>query len=499
MKCNNCGYVNPDENDYCAKCGKKFTRIQSELTDMNPEIPPVNTNSNTQRPRYKKQTTTDKIRNIPTSYKLLACIAIIILIVLVGFATPGNNDTIPLLNNSDNNPNNNAYNDTDNNTKPIETILTLTTNNNIKAGENANINGTLYDETNKTLIDCVISVNIDGNEYQTKTDTDGKYSYEYNDATAGDHKITVLYAGDENIEASQNSTTLNVEYIKSNITLEIENKLTTEDKIVAKGKLVNEDNTPIANAQVKIITEKTEQSVTTQSDGSYSLDITDIELKTQNITAKYEGDHNTEGCQATTQVEIDKLKTKLEAGINDVKDNLISITGLLTDEDNNPITNAPITIETDNQDNTTSTDENGQISTDINDDNTTKVELEYEGNDTTDSSQITLPVEKEKIKTSIDVKTNDTPEIGQSITVTGTLKDEDNHPLEDATIKLTLDGKEHTLKTDSNGQYETTLNITSSSTEISVVYEGNNIYEQCHDTLKLKIEDNNTTLNNTTR
>ena len=81
MICNNCGYINPDNNKYCANCGKRFTRIQSELTDINPEMQEIKEEL-AGNDRYHNDTASNK-RSIPTSYKLLACgLIIIVLLVL---------------------------------------------------------------------------------------------------------------------------------------------------------------------------------------------------------------------------------------------------------------------------------------------------------------------------------------------------------------------------------------------------------------------------------
>jgi hypothetical protein len=495
MICNNCGYVNPDNNKYCANCGKRFTRIQSELTDMNPEIQEIKEELAGNN-RYHKDTTSNK-RNIPTSYKLLACGLIIIILLLVGFAIPGNNDTTPLINDTPNNTNTTGLNDTDNTTKAIQSVINVTVNNNLKAGDTVNISGYLSDDSNKKLIDCEIIVNIDGNEYKTRTDTNGYYQQTINQITAGTHKITVLYAGDENIKGSQNSTTLNVEYKKSNITLELEDQLNQSNKIILKCMLTDDENKPITNAQVKINTLNHEQTINTDNNGQYQVEITNLEHKTQNITAKYEGDNNHEGSQATVQLKVEKEKTIMNAKIDDSTDEKIKVTGNLKNDKNQPLNNVAINLNSGNQELKTNTNETGDFSLETNDVNTTQIILSYEGNDTTDSAQKILQVEKVKIKTSITVKSNDTPQEGDNVTINGILKDEKNHPLENATIKISDGRHEYTTNTDDNGEYNYTIsNITEKNSDITVTYEGNNTYSECHDKIVILIDTDN--VNSTT-
>lgn len=484
MICNNCGYNNPDNNKYCANCGKRFTRIQSELTDMNPEIPEIKEELAGNN-RYHEDTTSNK-SSIPTSYKLLACGLIIIILLIVGFATPGNNNTIPLINDTSNNTNSTTFNDSDNTTKAIQSIINVTVNKNLKAGDTANISGYLSDENNNKLIDCEIIVNIDGNEYKTRTDTNGYYQQIINQITAGSHKTTVLYAGAENIKGVQNTTTINVEHIKSNITLELEDQLNQSNKIILKGVLSDEDHKPITNAQVKITTSDHEQTVNTDNNGQYQVEITNLEHKTQNITAKYEGDNNIEGSQATVEIKVEKEKTILDAKIDDSTDEKIKVTGTLKSEENNALNDVGIKLKSDNQEVTANTNESGEFTLETTDVNTTQIILSYDGNDTSDSAQKTLQVEKEKIKTSITVKSNDTPEEGKPITITGILKDEKNHPLENATIKINDGTHEYTTITNDNGEYNYTIsNITEKNTTIIVVYEGNDTYNECQDKMIL--------------
>ena len=123
-----------------------------------------------------------------------------------------------------------------------------------------------------------------------------------------------------------------------------------------------------------------------------------------------------------------------------------------------------------------------------NDNNTVELENDDRGNDTlTLENKNTLTASKKN--TYIDAPNEVTYDvIGKTFEVT--LLTQDNKPISDAKITISLDGNTHELKTDSNGKTSLKIRLNDGHYKITTKFQGNSLYNSCSKQTSLYI--NNT-------
>lgn len=153
-----------------------------------------------------------------------------------------------------------------------------------------------------------------------------------------------------------------------------------------------------------------------------------------------------------------------------------NITGLLVDEENNPLTGVDVKLLIDNTvKQTIATDSNGEVEftetlTSIGEHTFKLVFDGVEGYNKTESETVTRTVGKETSVLTLTSPVNNADyDIGETITITGTLLTDDGEAIANATILDTV--------TDSNGAFTTTTTYDSDGTKtLTVTYDGNDTY-----------------------
>ncbi|RAP50256.1 MAG: hypothetical protein BZ138_06825, partial [Methanosphaera sp. rholeuAM270] len=217
------------------------------------------------------------------------------------------------------------------------------------------------------------------------------------------------------------------------------------------------------------------------------------------ITANYDGTTYYNATEKSTTITITKLNTKITINnINTTKYNEnTTITGKLTDENNNKLTDKNITITINKDQITTTTDEEGTFTITIqaNTIGTNNITINYQGNNNYNPTNTKTNFTVNKQNTELTVNTIKPTTIKDKITITGKLTDNNGNALTNTNIKITINKDQITTTTDTTGQYTYTYTTgTTGTNNITVSYDGNNNYNPTNTKTNFTVNKQNTKL-----
>ncbi len=384
----------------------------------------------------------------------------------------------------------------------VNSHITVSANESVKIGQNVTINGTLTkDNQEQTPIQAATIKLYINNIFieETSTGSDGKYRFNYPTTSIGTHNVTVNYTGEGIIQASSTKTTFNVQKIKTNITLTATSPVQAGNKTQITGKLVDEDNQPINGTTVIIYVDGEKvANATTDKDGIYNYNYSTGIVGTHNVTVTYAGNNKYNSSNATTNFQTIKIKADIDLTLPEdvtVK-SLVNITGKVTDTDGNVLSNLPVNVTVNNKTITTTTDSSGNyIVTGVNvvlGENNVTVTA---GNSTVIAQPVNGTFTVRKVMTTITIDPLPDTIIGDNITITGKLVDEQNNPIVNTNTTITIDDLTILVITDENGNIVSTIPAnTLGQKTITMEYAGNNVYSNSKNNTKVNVIKDNATL-----
>ena len=155
----------------------------------------------------------------------------------------------------------------------------------------------------------------------------------------------------------------------------------------------------------------------------------------------------------------------------------VIINGTLVTQDNQTIPNASIDYIFNEVTEQTTTDNNGKFSVNITPEvsGTLDVIFNYEGNATFSASSQEVPFTVNKLNSNITLDDIESVKAGKNVTIAGKLFDENNNPVNNVNISVTVNNVPKTLTTDNNGKftynYQTSI---ASNNNVTVVFNGDN-------------------------
>ena len=294
-----------------------------------------------------------------------------------------------------------------------------------------------------------VTLTIDGKTITVNVNT----AYKYVTDKEGKITITAKYNGDSTYPATSTvSKTVTVTKAASKITLNnITNTKVTNNAII-KGKLTDANGNAIANEVVTILIDDEEVDYAiTDKNGNFNTTYATENVGKNTVKAVFDGNNKYNTTTNTTQFTVTKLSSKITVNApTDTKSKTtITITGQLTDEKNNAISNAKVNITiNDGQTNiTATTTTTGQYTATYTTQKaaTDNITVTYAGNKYTLASNNKTTVNVAKLNTTITVN-KIIGTVGENITLIATITDENGNPLDGGKVNFKLNGL--TLKTD---------------------------------------------------
>lgn len=348
---------------------------------------------------------------------------------------------------------------------------------------------TIFDESNNII--KTLDVSKDELEFTHTSNAPGNFEY------------TIKYSADKNYEPVE--TTVKFTVNNRDVTLEF---VEVTDTVVGKNntvsvKLTAGDN-KVIDEYVTINIDGTDYVVKTDENGIATVSSfkSKVERKDVKVTASYPGNDST-GYSAAESIEdtfdvnkvgsiitIDPIDTVIYA------DN-VTITGTLTDINNNKITRTTIKLTVNGITYSVKVDNTGRYSftlpADIYEINTIKAEYKGSAKYVPATNTSTFNVIKKDTKITVDPV--DSNVYGDKVVITGKLTDADGKELTNHDVQISVNNEKFTVKTDETGSY--TLNINSDkvgNNSINVTFEGDDRYNQANNSATFKVNPKSTKL-----
>ncbi|WP_407423119.1 Ig-like domain repeat protein [Methanobrevibacter sp.] len=347
---------------------------------------------------------------------------------------------------------------------------------------------TIVNEHGKPLV-VNLNINFNGEDYTVKTDSEGQTSIAIGTLKPGTYTTTISYKGSSNYKAS--TATAKVTVTKAGTTISAPNvNVAYKDpngELVAT--ITNEHGKPlVVNLNVNFNGE--DYTVKTDSDGRASLAIGTLSPGTYTATISYKGSSNYKASTATAKVTVTKSATIISAPDVNIayKDPNGELVATITNEHGKPLV-VNLNVNFNGKDYTVKTDSDGQAILAIGtlSPGTYTATISYKGSTNYKDSTATAKVTVTKAGTTISAPNVNVAYKDPSGELVATITNEHGKPLV-VNLNVNFNGKDYTIKTDSNGQMSLAIGTLSPGTYTATIsYKGSSNYKASTATAKVTV------------
>jgi len=362
----------------------------------------------------------------------------------------------------------------------------------VNNGQTTTISGQYYYGNFNPLPNTTLKININGKTYTTKTDKQGHYTYNHKTNKDGTNTVTVLYPGNKNYKAASTSKTFNVKSTgpkNTYLTLNNIKDVAYGESITISGKYYYGNNISLPNTTLKININGKTYTTKTDKQGHYTYNHKTNKVGKNTITVTYPGNKNYKKATNTQTFNV-KITSPIPTYItlNSVKEvnngQTTTISGQYYYSNNIPLPNTTLKININGKTYTTKTDKQGHYTYNhkTNKDGTNIVTVSYSGNKNYKKASTSTSFNVKSVgpkNTYITLNYIDDTTLNDYVTISGYYYHSNNVPLPNTSLKLNINGKTYTTKTDKQGYYSYNYKVNKLGTNtVTVTYPGNKNYKK---------------------
>jgi len=381
---------------------------------------------------------------------------------IINYTLNDNIESYSLIINTNNFKNNNFTYTTDNITIKKDLIITINPINPVKYGNNVTITGKFMNANGTVRANSALKIYINGKSVSTRTDNNGRFTVNGKVGVIGTNNVTASHPGDIYYNPTSTSTTFTMTKQDLIITIDPIKTIQYGNNITITGRFTDGDGNIRANNNIKVNINGKSGSVTTDENGYYNFTSIIGKLGVNNVTISHSGgaNYNPTNTTATYTVTKQDLQITLEP-IGTVTYGAVTIKGKLTDGLGNPRVNTGVKLLINGKSATAKTDKNGKFTftTKVGKIGINNVTARHNGggNYNPTSTNITFVMKKQDLKVTIDPI--NTVTYGNNVVITGTFTDANDKVRANTNIKVIINGKTLTTRTDSNGKFRATSKV----------------------------------------
>ena len=349
--------------------------------------------------------------------------------------------------------------------------------------------GTLTDINNNPIANAPLRIDVNGDDYNTETNDYGDFFGEYIPDSTGLKTITVSYTGNSKYEATSAKSTFTVKGQTSTyITLNEIKDTTVGNTVKVSGHYYYGYEKPLTYTTMRININGQAYTAKTDNNGYFTYNYKTTKTGTNNVTVSYPGNTNFKSAKETATFYVNPVGPQYTyITLNYVPDvaygGYTTISGYYYYGNSIPLTATTMRLNINGKQVTAKTDKQGYFTYSYKTERVGKntVTVSYPGNTNFKSAtatktfnvKITSPIYTYISLNSIKEVTN-----GQTTTISGYYYYGNNIPLIQTTMRLNINGKTYTAKTNDKGYF--TYNYKTSkdgSNTVTVSYPGNTNFQ----------------------
>ncbi len=173
-----------------------------------------------------------------------------------------------------------------------------------KYKDTVTITGKVTDVTGKALYNINVIININGKTYKAKTDKTGAFTLTATTTAAGENKVTLSYAGNDNYNGYEANTTFNVEKQDITITYDPIKDTVSGKDVTITGTIKDANGNAVSNVNVLIRINTKLFKAKSDNTGAFTLTTTATTLGTNNVTLSYGGNTNLNSYETSTTFNV---------------------------------------------------------------------------------------------------------------------------------------------------------------------------------------------------
>ena len=317
----------------------------------------------------------------------------------------------------------------------------------------------VVDENGVPVGKGTVEFTYDGKVIGTADVTDGTATITtvFNDS--GRKDVTVKFTSEDTYADSTSDYTVVaiIDEATTNLTVDPIDEIEVGKPTNVTGKVTDEEGNPLAGVPVSVKVGDKVVNGTTGDDGKFSIPVTPEDANVDEVTVSVPANEGYAPAEETIPVDVEKQDAnitvdpvnKLEAGKE------TPVTGKVTDENGNPVANAPVTVKVGDQTYTGTTDDDGKFSIPVTPEKSgnTPVDVSVGETDNTKPANKTTTANVGKQDANLTVDPIKNAEAGKPTNVTGKVTDEDGNPVAGAPVTVKVGDKTYTGNTGEDGKF----------------------------------------------
>ena len=389
-----------------------------------------------------------------------------------------------------------AVNDSDIPGNPVATKI-ISSNANMVPNVAENYVATLKDEFGNALAGQKIVFTVNGKSYTRTTDKNGQAKVSLKFATQKTYKIQISFAESDDYLASAKTSSIIVKYSSKTAKLTVPT-VTIPPKTSKSYKVTLKDvgGKGIAKQKITVKINGKTYTKTTNSKGQVAVNVKFAKLNTFKVTATYKGSKIYKKASASGKIKVAKTVTKITApNVSVLPKQSKAYTIILKTSAGKTLSKQKITIKLNGKTYNKKTNSNGKASVSFKSakEKVYAVSVSYKGTGIYKASKATGKITVSRIVTKIGgidkTYAKDATKVFQI-----TLTDKSGNVVSNQNVKMTVDGKTYSKKTNSAGK--ATVDVSSlkeGSYSIVTKYGGNGKYKASSKSNKITVTDKTNT------
>ncbi|WP_323735872.1 hypothetical protein PXD04_08255 [Methanosphaera sp. ISO3-F5] len=366
-----------------------------------------------------------------------------------------------------------------NNTPKTPTKITINKIKTVEFSDKTLITGSYKTSKGTPLKNTVITLNINGKQYKTKTYSSGNYFYKYQTNKVGTNTITATFPGNNKYKAASTKTTFKVTKKGTRVKLNYIPTTAYSDKVTIKGKFTNNKAKALKSATIILKINGKKYTTKTDTRGEFTYKYQTNKVGTNTVTAYFKGNDYYKYNSTNKTFTTTKKKTTLT--INNIPNtyytDTVEIRGKLLANDK--LNGKSIILKINGNTVTRKTNKDGiytyEYKTKIPGKN--NIVATFKGDNYYQMAKTSKTFKVTRMPTTLYMDNYSIATIGKKETITGELYNNNNDPLKNTKINIYYNGAKKTVKTNKKGYFSYTFTAKKAGkNKLTAQYIGTNKY-----------------------